>query len=61
VDTNVKILKIAEVSQYLHIHVSTAYRLVNRGEIPAFKVASEWRFNVDEIDRWMRTRTNKRH
>jgi excisionase family DNA binding protein len=47
-----KILKIDEVAEYLHIHVSTAYRLVNRGDIPGFKVASKWRFNLEQIDRW---------
>jgi excisionase family DNA binding protein len=52
VDKDAKILTIDEVAKYMHIHVSTAYRLVNRGSIPGFKVASEWRFNLEQIDRW---------
>jgi excisionase family DNA binding protein len=31
----------------------TIYRLAQRGEIPASKVASQWRFKKDRIDEWM--------
>jgi len=28
------------------------YRQLKRGQLPAFKVGSDWRFNVESIDRW---------
>jgi excisionase family DNA binding protein len=34
------------------VHRFTIYRLLKRHEIPAFQVGSDWRFNIEEIDRW---------
>jgi excisionase family DNA binding protein len=48
----VKIMTVREVSAYLHVHPSTIYRLLRRHEIPAFHIGSDWRFNIEEIDRW---------
>ena len=45
-------LTVEEVADYLHVHPSTVYRLLKRKELPAFKVGSDWRFNVEQIDRW---------
>ena len=45
-------MTVAELSQYLHIHRSTVYRLLKRGEIPAFRIGSDWRFNIETIDVW---------
>jgi len=40
------------VSAYLKVHPSTIYRLLKRKQIPAFHVGSDWRFNIEMIDRW---------
>ncbi|MGO9450942.1 MAG: helix-turn-helix domain-containing protein [Candidatus Binataceae bacterium] len=42
-----------ELCQYLHIHPSTISRLVRKGEIPAFKVGSDYRFNREQIGKWI--------
>jgi excisionase family DNA binding protein len=34
------------------VMTSTVYRLLKRNELPAFRVGSDWRFNVEAIDRW---------
>lgn len=47
-----KIMTVKEVSDYLHVHPSTIYRLLKRGELPAFRVGSDWRFNTESIDEW---------
>lgn len=47
-----KVMTVKEVSDYLHVHPSTIYRLIKRGQIPAFRIGSDWRFNVETIDRW---------
>ncbi|MGC1676396.1 MAG: helix-turn-helix domain-containing protein [Candidatus Binataceae bacterium] len=41
-----------ELSDYLKVHPSTIYRQLKRGKLPAFKVGSDWRFNIESIDRW---------
>jgi len=47
-----KVMTLREVSEYLKVHPSTIYRQLKRGLIPAFKVDSDWRFNIESIDRW---------
>jgi excisionase family DNA binding protein len=47
-----QVMKIDEVADYLHVHPSTIYRLLKRQEIPAFKIGSDWRFNLESIDQW---------
>jgi len=47
------VMTIEEVAAYLKAHKSTIYKLVKRHEIPAFRIGSDWRFNRDQIDKWM--------
>ncbi len=46
------VLTVEEVARYLHVHQSTIYRLLRQKELPAFKVGSDWRFNLESIDKW---------
>ena len=48
----IKVMTVREVSAYLQVHPSTIYRLLKRHQIPAFHMGSDWRFNIEEIDRW---------
>lgn len=45
-------MTVHEVSTYLRVHPSTIYRLLKRHQIPGFRIGSDWRFNIEEIDRW---------
>jgi excisionase family DNA binding protein len=45
-------LTVNELAGYLKVHPSTVYRLLKTGELPAFRVGSDWRFRLEEIDRW---------
>ena len=45
-----KVITVRELSDYLHCHPSTIYRLVRRHQIPAFHIGSDWRFNIEAID-----------
>ncbi len=47
-----KVLTVRELSNYLRVHPSTIYRLLKKGQLPGFKVGSDWRFNIEAIDRW---------
>jgi excisionase family DNA binding protein len=49
---NPQVMKLAEVAEYLRVHPTTIHRLLRRSAIPAFKMGGDWRFNVEEIDRW---------
>lgn len=53
------IMTVGEVAAYLRCHTATIYRLLRNGQIPAFKVGSDWRFNRDTIDKWMREGTKR--
>jgi excisionase family DNA binding protein len=46
------VMTVREVSAYLQVHPTTIYRLLKHDQIPAFHVGSDWRFNVEAIDRW---------
>ena len=48
----VKVMTVREVSAYLRVHRGTIYKLLKRHQIPAFHVGGDWRFNIEEIDRW---------
>ncbi len=45
-----EILNIKEVSEYLKIPVSTIYKLVQDGKVPAIKVGKHWRFMKKDLD-----------
>lgn len=47
-----KVITISELCEYLRVHRSTLYRLLKKRQLPGFKIGSDWRFNVEAIDRW---------
>jgi len=47
-----RVMTVKELSEYLRVHPSTVYKLLRRGEVPAFRIGSDWRFNAEAIDRW---------
>jgi excisionase family DNA binding protein len=49
-----KVMTLEEVAQFLHVHPSTVYRLLRTHKIPAFKMGSDWRFNQESIERWIK-------
>jgi excisionase family DNA binding protein len=48
-----EILTIREVAALLKINEKTAYKLASAGKIPGFKVGGSWRFERQEIARWI--------
>ena len=49
-----EVLTLEEVADFLHVHSSTIYRLLKNRRIPAFKVGSDWRFNQNSIEQWVK-------
>jgi excisionase family DNA binding protein len=56
-----RVLTVKELSDYLKVHPSTIYRQLKRGRLPAFKVGSDWRFNIESIDRWRLEQDGVKH
>ena len=48
-----EVLTAKDLATYLRCHVSTLYRLVNRGEIPHFRLGSDIRFRRSAIEKWL--------
>jgi len=54
-----EILTIREVAELLKINEKTAYRLAAEGKIPGFKVGGSWRFERQEIARWIKRKVDE--
>lgn len=53
------ILTIREVADLLKINEKTAYKLASAGKIPGFKVGGSWRFERQEIARWIKRKVDE--
>ena len=49
-----------DVAVLLQIDRETVYRMARRGELPAFKVSSRWRFLPSRLQRWMEEDAQRR-
>ena len=47
-----KVMTVSDVSAYLRVHQGTIYRLARSCELPAFRIGSDWRFNIEAVDQW---------
>jgi excisionase family DNA binding protein len=47
------LITLKELSKYLKISKPTLYKMVEKGKIPALKIANQWRFKKEDIDRWV--------
>ena len=50
--TSLALLTFKEAMDFLRVSRSTIYRLLKKGQLPGFKIGSDWRFNVEAIDEW---------
>jgi PTS system nitrogen regulatory IIA component len=48
-----EILTLEEVAKYLKVSERTVYDYAQKGEIPAGKIRTVWRFKKSEIDKWV--------
>ena len=51
------ILTISDVAHLLKVAEKTVYGLVQKGDLPAFKVGGQWRFLRTAIDSWIEVKT----
>jgi excisionase family DNA binding protein len=50
------VMTLQETADYLRVTCSTIQRLLKRNQIPAFRIGSHWRFNIEEIENWCSSR-----
>lgn len=55
-----EIFTIEECAKYLKTSLSTLYKLVQKGKIPAFKLSGQWRFKKGLIDKWIEDESLKK-
>ena len=46
-------MTIKELAEYLQLEEHTIYKMARKGEIPAYKVAGQWRFKKEMIEEWL--------
>jgi excisionase family DNA binding protein len=47
------LMDVKQTAAYLKMNKMTVYKLARDNKIPAFKIASEWRFKKEVIDQWL--------
>jgi excisionase family DNA binding protein len=52
-DNESEIMTLHGVADYLNCYWGTVYKLIRRGEFPAFRVGSDYRFRRADIDEWI--------
>jgi len=52
-------LTLEEAAKHLKIGKSTIYRLAREGDLPAHRMGRVWRFDIDELDAWVKKRPSK--
>ena len=49
-----KWLTIEQIADYLQVSREKIYKLCQRGKMPVSKFGGQWRFDIKEVDAWMR-------
>ncbi|MFC1896781.1 response regulator [Thermodesulfobacteriota bacterium] len=52
---NDEVLNAQEASDFLRAHVETIRRLARKGDIPAYKIGKDWRFQREALIKWAET------
>jgi excisionase family DNA binding protein len=50
-----EVLTVQELARILRVNTSTIYRRIKRGGWPAFRVSSDWRFDGDSVEAWLKS------
>jgi len=52
-------MTVKQVAEYLQMSDDKIYDMAKKGELPAVKIRQQWRFDCEEIDRWLKTQSSK--
>ena len=53
--TDPAVMTVDDLAAYLQVGPKSLYKLAQAGEIPAVKVAGQWRFYRPTVDAWLKT------
>jgi excisionase family DNA binding protein len=56
------IMSVPQACDFLDVHRNTLYKLINEGEIPAFRLTTggRWKFRRRELEEWLEDRQARR-
>lgn len=54
-----KLLNVDELAKYLNLKKQTIYNWLNQGKISGIKIGGVWRFDRREIDKWLKSLSQK--
>jgi len=49
-----KWLTIDQIADYLQVSKEKIYKICQKGKMPVSKVGGQWRFDLNEVDAWVR-------
>ncbi len=55
-----EIMTVKQVAEYLQMDEHTGYKLARSGQIPSLKIAGQWRFKKEVIDKWISEKSLER-
>lgn len=55
-----ELLTVEEVAGYLKLKARTLYPKIRKGEMPAIKVFSQYRFKKSDVDKWLSENNRKK-
>lgn len=48
-----EIMTVKQVAEYLQMDEHTVYKLARTGLVPSLKIAGQWRFKKEILDKWI--------
>ncbi|MBI2193344.1 MAG: helix-turn-helix domain-containing protein [Planctomycetes bacterium] len=50
-----QLMTVRQMAEFLQVSTDKVYEMTQRGEIPAIKIGQQWRFNRDDIEKWLKS------
>ena len=54
-----RLLTLPEAAELLHVSTRTLQRMIQRKDLPAFKVGGQWRVRESQLPRWIEGRERR--
>lgn len=48
-----ELLNVKDAASLLEVNARTVYRLINNGQLPAFKLGGQWRMRMNDLENWI--------
>lgn len=55
-----RLLSVDDLAAFLGVKRDTVYKLIDRNDLPGFKIGRLWKFRQPEIDAWLDTQLGRR-